>query len=211
MTRKKNIVKQKLHCDIFPEQLMPKVGDIGYSGFNASFLASGKKNGYPKDYEIDIDISSTESILKSFSPFIESCISQAREFLNYGPNLILPGIFVQVDVSGYYLNRPGTLGHFELFSYLNGSEEFEAYRKNNNFPESSLDLQSNKHRRLKVKDFEKLLEMVRKHNKYNRNDGNDNNVTLFLSSFNLKKQKKCAEYYCERFFTWLSLSGEDVL
>jgi len=207
MTRKKNIVKQKLHCDIFPEQLMPKVGDIGYSGFNASFLANGKKNSHPIDHEIDIDISSKESILKSFSPFIGNYMSQAREFLNYGPNLILPGIFVQVDVTDY-LNRPGTLGHFELFSYLKGSEEFEAYRKNNNFPESSLDLQNNKYRRLKVEDFEKLLEMVRKHNKYNRND---NNVTLFLSSFNLKKQKKCAEYYCEHLFTWLSLSGEDML
>jgi len=150
---------RKYYSEVSDEQEIPKVGNIGYYAINYLLEENYRKDALGgKKLILDVDITSRESIYNSLSPF---CILQTSTthglwpFLGHAISIILPGIWY----SSYEHKIIPRRQHNELFSALKDNSKFTQFRKDNNYPESSLSL-NDRHRPLTYKDLfflEKLI------------------------------------------------------
>ena len=147
----------KFYSAVTDEQEIPKVGNIGI--FNIDMFL--KKEEALKEFPLDIDITSEDSIYDSFKDALyypdENYLKNS--YLKSNLALILPGIYFS-----YYenpKNKDFKKIKVEVFSILKDVPEFTKFRKDNNYPESSLALDAS-HRPLMYKDISFLFSLLSK-------------------------------------------------
>jgi len=140
---------RKYHLTVPDEQEIPKTGDIGYP--NIEIYLRLDIIPFLRYNSLDVDITSEDSIYDSFKEKLSySGVYQLKPFLKSNLALILPGIWCEccTNWKEYHPNPK----YIEVFSALKDVPEFVKFRKDNNYPESSLALNES-HRPLTHKDM----------------------------------------------------------
>ena len=148
---------KKYYSAVTNEQEIPKVGDIGY--YDIEIFLNNNKNAF-KEFPLDVDITSEASIYDSFKDTLSYLgVGSLKPFLKTHLALILPGIYFSYCVDPKTKDVKNI--KVELFSTLKDVPEFIKFKKENNYPESSLALNAS-HRPLTHKDMNFLFFLLSK-------------------------------------------------